>query len=69
MRAETGAAGAATVGGAATGGTTGVAALLEGRRVILVEREPQYAAIARARCAAAEASIAPASQPDLFATG
>ena len=50
-------------------GTTGVAALLEGRRVILVEREPQYAAIARARCAAAEASIAPASQPDLFATG
>ena len=50
-------------------GTTGVAALLEGRRVILVEREPQYAAIARARIAAAEASIAPASQPDLFATG
>ena len=36
-------------------GTTGVAALLEGRRVILVEREPQYAAIALARCAAAEA--------------
>ena len=50
-------------------GTTGVAALLEGRRVILVEREPQYAAIARARCAAAEASIATASQPDLFTTG
>jgi site-specific DNA-methyltransferase (adenine-specific) len=49
-------------------GTTGVAALLEGRRVILVEREPQYAAIARARCAAAEASIALASQPALFAT-
>ena len=38
-------------------GTTGVAALLEGRRVILVEREPQYAAIARARCAAAEATL------------
>lgn len=49
-------------------GTTGVAALLEGRRVILVEREPQYAAIARARCAAAEASIALASQPALGAT-
>lgn len=50
-------------------GTTGVAALLEGRRVVLIEREPQYAAIARARCAAAEASIATASQPDLFTTG
>jgi len=37
-------------------GTTGVAALLEGRRVILVEREAQYAAIARARCAAADGS-------------
>ena len=51
-------------------GTTGVAALLEGRRVILVEREPQYAAIARARCAAAETGAdwrAPASQPSLFA--
>lgn len=50
-------------------GTTGVAALLEGRRVVLIEREPAFAAIARARCAAADASIAPASQPDLFATG
>ena len=51
-------------------GTTGVAALLEGWRVILVEREPQYAAIARARCAAAESGAdwrAPASQPSLFA--
>jgi site-specific DNA-methyltransferase (adenine-specific) len=47
-------------------GTTGVAALLEGRRVILVEREPQYAAIARARCAAAEASLSPATQAPLF---
>ena len=37
-------------------GTTGVAALLEGRRVVLIEREPQYAAIARARCAAADGS-------------
>lgn len=36
-------------------GTTGVAALLEGRRVILVERVPEYAEIARRRCAAAEA--------------
>ena len=34
-------------------GTTGVAALAEGRRVILVERDPAYAAIARARCEAA----------------
>lgn len=31
-------------------GTTGVAALLEGHRVILVEREPRYAEIARQRC-------------------
>ena len=36
-------------------GTTGVAALLEGRRVILCERDPEYAAIARQRCEAAEA--------------
>lgn len=34
-------------------GTTGVAALAEGRRVIIVERDPVYAAIARARCEAA----------------
>ena len=31
-------------------GTTGVAALAEGRRVILVEREPRFAEIARQRC-------------------
>jgi hypothetical protein len=31
-------------------GTTGVAALCEGRRVILVEREARYAEIARQRC-------------------
>jgi site-specific DNA-methyltransferase (adenine-specific) len=37
-------------------GTTGVAALLEGRRVVLVEREPAFAAIIRARCAAADGS-------------
>lgn len=30
-------------------GTTGVAALLEGRRVILIERDPAFAAICRAR--------------------
>ena len=32
-------------------GSTGVAALLEGRRVILCERVPEYAAVARARLA------------------
>jgi hypothetical protein len=31
-------------------GTTGVAALAEGRRVILIEREPRYAEITRQRC-------------------
>jgi site-specific DNA-methyltransferase (adenine-specific) len=31
-------------------GTTGVAALAEGRRVILIEREPRFAEIARQRC-------------------
>lgn len=34
-------------------GTTGVAALAEGRRVILCERVPEYAEIARRRCEAA----------------
>ena len=51
-------------------GTTGVAALMEGRRVILCERVPEYAAITRARLAAAESGAdwrAPASQPSLFA--
>ena len=51
-------------------GTTGVAALAEGRRVILCERVPEYAAITRARLAAAETGAdwrAPASQPSLFA--
>lgn len=32
-------------------GTTGAAALAEGRRVILVERDPRFAEIARQRCA------------------
>jgi|GEM_PF-2321634 len=52
-------------------GTTGVAAILAGRRVILCEREPEYAAIARARCEAAERSLVAAlpTQPALFATG
>lgn len=36
-------------------GTTGVAALSEGRRVILCERDPEHAATARARCEAAVA--------------
>ena len=34
-------------------GTTGVAALAEGRRVILCERVPEYAAMIRARCESA----------------
>ena len=52
-------------------GTTGVAALAEGRRVILCERVPEYAAIARARCAAAENGTdwrAPAEQLSLLAS-
>ena len=43
-------------------GTTGVAALAEGRRVILCERDPEYAAIARQRCEAAEAEALRAAQ-------
>jgi site-specific DNA-methyltransferase (adenine-specific) len=39
-------------------GTTGVAALMEGRRVMLVEREPAYAAICRARLAHAAPTAA-----------
>lgn len=35
-------------------GTTGVAALLEGRRVILVERDPTHAATCRRRLAETE---------------
>lgn len=38
-------------------GTTGVAAIAEGRRVILYERLPEYAAIARARCEAAANNV------------
>ncbi len=34
-------------------GTTGVAAIAEGRRAILIEKEPKYAAIARRRVAEA----------------
>ena len=33
-------------------GSTGEAALREGRRVILIERDPEFAAIAAARCEA-----------------
>lgn len=50
-------------------GTTGVAALAEGRRVILCERVSEYAEIARRRCEAAERGTdwrAPASQLALF---
>ena len=50
-------------------GTTGVAAVAEGRRVILVERDPRYAEIARQRCAHATPGTdwrAPASQLGLF---
>lgn len=37
--------------------TTGVAALLEGRRVVLVEKDPRFVRIGRARIAAAEANL------------
>lgn len=50
-------------------GTTGVAALMEGRRVILCERVPEYAEIARRRCEAAETDAdwrAPPEQAALF---
>ena len=50
-------------------GTTGEAALLRGRRVILIERDHDYAEIARRRCEAAERGTdwrAPASQLGLF---
>ena len=52
-------------------GTTGVAAALEGRRCILIEKEPAYAAICRARIAKVLddglfAGVA-SEQPDLFA--
>jgi len=43
-------------------GSTGKAALLEGFRVILIEREPQYAEIARARCAWAAGAAARAGR-------
>jgi DNA modification methylase len=53
-------------------GTTGEAALRKGRRVILCERDADYAAIARRRCAAAERDAdwrAPAEQMGLFGEG
>ena len=39
-------------------GTTLVAAILEGRRYIGVEMNPEYVAIAKGRCAAARAEVA-----------
>ena len=52
-------------------GTTGEAALLEGRRVILVERDPVHAATARARMEATEPGEGTrrAVQQRLFAAG
>ena len=50
-------------------GTSGEGALAEGRRVILCERVPEYAEIARRRCEAAEQGTdwrAPAEQGSLF---
>ena len=50
-------------------GTTGVAAIAEGRRVILCERVPEYAAMIRARCEAATNGgdwRAPDAAPSLF---
>lgn len=38
-------------------GTTGVAAIAEGRRAILYERDPAFAAVAIARCTAAENGV------------
>ena len=38
-------------------GTTGEAAIAEGRRAILIERDPDFAAIAIARCSALESRI------------
>lgn len=55
--------------GYAGSGTTGVAAIAEGRRVILVERSPVDCDLARARCAAAENGTdwrAPAEQLSLL---
>ena len=54
-------------------GTTGVAAIAEGRRAILVEKEPKYAAICRRRVAEAmglgKGSLLAALQPSLFPEG
>ena len=51
-------------------GTTGVAAVAEGRRAVLVEREPKYAEICRRRVAEAmgmgAGSLRKAPVPDLF---
>lgn len=38
-------------------GTTGVAAIVEGRRAILVERDPRHAQTCRDRCIEAETGV------------
>lgn len=50
-------------------GTTGVAALLEGRRAILIERVPEYAEISRQRCEAAEQGIVTRRESQLALPG
>ena len=50
-------------------GTTGVAALLEGRRAILIERVPEYAEISRQRCEAAEQGLVTRRESQLALPG
>ena len=50
-------------------GSTGVGALLEGRRAILIERVPEYAEISRQRCEAAEQGIATRRESQLALPG
>lgn len=50
-------------------GTTGVAALLEGRRIILIERVPEYAEFSRQRCEAAERGIVTRRESQLALPG
>lgn len=50
-------------------GSTGVGALLEGRRAILIERVPEYAEISRQRCEAAEQGIVTRRESQLALPG